>query len=162
MNVLVIGSGGREHALAWKLAQSEKVHTVYVAPGNGGTATENGLENVSLSSFDELISFAKKEQIHLTVVGPEAPLAAGVVDAFGDHDVAVEVRVEVTEVGVRLARVGGGEHRGNPRAVSLRAARGGGGGLGPANRRRSMRPCAGLASRAGEPARIHRAARGHA
>ncbi len=82
MKLLVIGSGGREHAMAWKLAQSPKVQKVFVAPGNGGTATENGLENVSLSSFDALISFAKKEQIYLTVVGPEAPLAAGIVDAF--------------------------------------------------------------------------------
>ncbi|HUN69107.1 MAG TPA: phosphoribosylamine--glycine ligase [Burkholderiales bacterium] len=82
MKLLVIGSGGREHAMAWKLAQSPRVQKVFVAPGNGGTATENGLENVSLSSFDELISFARKEHIHLTVVGPEAPLAAGVVDAF--------------------------------------------------------------------------------
>ena len=82
MKLLVIGSGGREHAMAWKLAQSPKVQKVFVAPGNGGTATENGLENVALSSIPELIAFAKKEQIHLTVVGPEAPLAAGVVDAF--------------------------------------------------------------------------------
>jgi phosphoribosylamine--glycine ligase len=82
MKLLVIGSGGREHAMAWKLAQSPRVQKVFVAPGNGGTATENGLENVSLSSLDELISFAKKEQIHLTVVGPEAPLAAGIVDEF--------------------------------------------------------------------------------
>jgi phosphoribosylamine---glycine ligase len=82
MKLLVIGSGGREHAIAWKLAQSPKVQKVYVAPGNAGTATESGLENISLSSFPELIAFAKKEQIHLTVVGPEAPLAAGVVDAF--------------------------------------------------------------------------------
>jgi len=82
MKLLVIGSGGREHAMAWKLAQSARVQKVFVAPGNGGTATENGLQNVPLASFDELISFAKKEQVHLTVVGPEAPLAAGVVDAF--------------------------------------------------------------------------------
>jgi phosphoribosylamine--glycine ligase len=82
MKLLVIGSGGREHAMAWKLAQSPKVQKVFVAPGNGGTATENGLENVSLSSFDELISFARKEDIYITVVGPEAPLAAGIVDAF--------------------------------------------------------------------------------
>jgi phosphoribosylamine--glycine ligase len=82
MKLLVIGSGGREHAMALKLAQSPRVQKVFVAPGNGGTATESGLENVALSSFDELISFAKKEQIHLTVVGPEAPLAAGIVDAF--------------------------------------------------------------------------------
>ena len=82
MKILVIGSGGREHAMAWKLAQSPKVQKVFVAPGNGGTATENGLENVGISSIPELIDFAKKEQIYLTVVGPEAPLAAGIVDAF--------------------------------------------------------------------------------
>jgi phosphoribosylamine--glycine ligase len=82
MKLLVIGSGGREHALAWKLAQSPKVQKVFVAPGNGGTATENGLENLAVSDFSQLISFCRKEQIHLTVVGPEAPLAAGVVDAF--------------------------------------------------------------------------------
>jgi phosphoribosylamine---glycine ligase len=80
----VIGAGGREHALAWKLAQSPRVQKVFVAPGNGGTATENGVENVELSSIDELLAFAKKEKIQLTVVGPEAPLAAGVVDAFRD------------------------------------------------------------------------------
>ena len=68
MKLLVIGSGGREHALDWKLAQSPRVQKVFVAPGNGGTAAESGLENVALSSFDELISFAKKEQVHLTVV----------------------------------------------------------------------------------------------
>jgi phosphoribosylamine--glycine ligase len=82
MKLLVIGSGGREHAVAWKLAQSPRVQKVYVAPGNGGTATEAGLENVALSAIEELIAFARKEQIHLTVVGPEAPLAAGIVDAF--------------------------------------------------------------------------------
>ena len=82
MKLLVIGSGGREHAMAWKLAQSPKVQKVFVAPGNGGTATENGLENIDISSIPELIGFAKKEQVYLTVVGPEAPLAAGIVDAF--------------------------------------------------------------------------------
>jgi len=82
MKLLVIGSGGREHAIAWKLAQSPKVQKVFVAPGNGGTATESGLENVALSSFPDLISFAKREQVHLTIVGPEAPLAVGIVDAF--------------------------------------------------------------------------------
>jgi phosphoribosylamine--glycine ligase len=82
MKLLVIGSGGREHAMAWKLAQSPKVQKVFVAPGNGGTATENGLENVNLTAIPALIDFARKEQIHLTVVGPEAPLAAGIVDAF--------------------------------------------------------------------------------
>jgi phosphoribosylamine--glycine ligase len=82
MKLLVIGSGGREHALAWKLAQSKKVQKVYVAPGNGGTATEEGLENVDLTKVDELVAFAKKNDVQLTVVGPEAPLSAGIVDAF--------------------------------------------------------------------------------
>ncbi len=82
MKLLVIGAGGREHAIAWKLAQSPRVQVVYVAPGNGGTATEPALENVPLTSIEELVSFSKKENIQLTVVGPEAPLAAGVVDAF--------------------------------------------------------------------------------
>jgi phosphoribosylamine--glycine ligase len=82
MKLLVIGAGGREHALAWKLAQSPKVQKVFVGPGNGGTARENGLENVALSEVAEWVAFAKKERIYLTVVGPEAALAAGVVDAF--------------------------------------------------------------------------------
>jgi phosphoribosylamine--glycine ligase len=84
VKILVIGSGGREHALAWRLAQSPRVQKVFVAPGNGGTATENGVANVVLSSIPELVAFAKKEKIQLTVVGPEAPLAAGIVDAFRD------------------------------------------------------------------------------
>ncbi|MEZ5615670.1 MAG: phosphoribosylamine--glycine ligase [Rhodocyclaceae bacterium] len=82
MKLLVIGSGGREHALAWRLAQSPRIQKVYVAPGNAGTARENGLENVPLTAVDDLVAFAGREQIHLTVVGPEAPLAAGVVNAF--------------------------------------------------------------------------------
>ena len=82
LKLLVIGSGGREHALAWRLAQSPRVHKVYVAPGNGGTATEEGLENLPITDFPGLIEFAKNEGIDFTVVGPEAPLAAGVVDAF--------------------------------------------------------------------------------
>jgi len=82
MKILVIGSGGREHALAWRLSQHGRVQKVYVAPGNAGTALENGLENVALHGNDELLAFAQKEQIHFTVVGPEAPLAEGVVDAF--------------------------------------------------------------------------------
>ncbi|HEV7476768.1 MAG TPA: phosphoribosylamine--glycine ligase N-terminal domain-containing protein, partial [Burkholderiales bacterium] len=80
MKLLVIGSGGREHALASKLAHSPKVQKVFVAPGNGGTALESGLENIALTEIPKLIEFAKKEHIHLTVVGPEAPLAAGIVD----------------------------------------------------------------------------------
>jgi phosphoribosylamine--glycine ligase len=84
MKLMVIGSGGREHAIAWKLAQSPRVQKVFVAPGNGGSARENGVENVALSEVPELVAFARKETIHLTVVGPEAALAAGVVDAFRD------------------------------------------------------------------------------
>jgi phosphoribosylamine--glycine ligase len=84
MKLLVIGSGGREHAIAWKLAQSPRVQKVFVAPGNGGSARESGLENVAVSEVPALVAFAKKQNIHLTVVGPEAALAAGVVDAFRD------------------------------------------------------------------------------
>lgn len=82
MNVLVIGGGGREHALAWKLAQSHKVHKVYVAPGNGGTALDSRLENVNITSTGELLAWVATKNIALTVVGPEQPLAAGVVDLF--------------------------------------------------------------------------------
>ncbi|MBU4498683.1 MAG: phosphoribosylamine--glycine ligase, partial [Gammaproteobacteria bacterium] len=83
MKILVIGSGGREHALAWKLAQSDRVSLVFVAPGNGGTATEDGLVNVPFTSIPELLEFVRSNSdIAFTVVGPEAPLAAGVVDAF--------------------------------------------------------------------------------
>ncbi len=82
MKLLVIGSGGREHALAWRLAQNPRVSRVYVAPGNAGTAHEDGLYNVNLNTVPEWLKFAQDEDIHLTVVGPEGPLAAGVVDAF--------------------------------------------------------------------------------
>ncbi len=82
MKVLVIGSGGREHALAWKLAQSPKVQAVYVAPGNGGTATDPSLINLPITDIAQLRQWALDEKVGLTVVGPEAPLAAGVVDAF--------------------------------------------------------------------------------
>ncbi len=82
MKLLVIGSGGREHALAWKIAQSPRISKVFVAPGNAGTALEDGLENVAITDHQALIAFARREQIALTVVGPEAPLAAGVVDEF--------------------------------------------------------------------------------
>ena len=82
MKLLVIGGGGREHALAWKLAQGKRVQKVYVAPGNAGTATEDGLENLDITQVEDLVAFAKKNDIHLTVVGPEAPLSAGVVDVF--------------------------------------------------------------------------------
>ncbi|WP_313488829.1 phosphoribosylamine--glycine ligase [Pseudescherichia sp.] len=84
MKVLVIGNGGREHALAWKAAQSPLVSTVFVAPGNAGTALEPTLQNVAISATDipALVSFAENEKIDLTIVGPEAPLVIGVVDAF--------------------------------------------------------------------------------
>jgi phosphoribosylamine--glycine ligase len=82
MKVLVIGSGGREHALAWRIAKSNRVSKVFVAPGNAGTALDPNLTNVALSGNEALVEFARREDIQLTVVGPEAPLAAGVVDAF--------------------------------------------------------------------------------
>ncbi len=82
MKILVIGGGGREHALAWKLAQSERAQMVYVAPGNGGTARDNRLINLAITDPTALADFAAAEKIGLTVVGPEAPLSAGVVDIF--------------------------------------------------------------------------------
>jgi phosphoribosylamine--glycine ligase len=82
MKILVVGGGGREHALAWRLAQGRRVQKVYVAPGNAGTELEDGVENLPITGIPELLAFAQKEEIHFTVVGPEAPLAAGIVDAF--------------------------------------------------------------------------------
>ncbi len=86
MRVLILGSGGREHALAWKVAQSERVQQVYVAPGNPGTAAEPKVSNVDLDlkNIDAILAFAKQQQIDLTIVGPEAPLAAGIVDQFNE------------------------------------------------------------------------------
>ena len=89
MKLLVIGSGGREHALAWRLAQSPKVNTVYVAPGNAGTATEPKLLNLAVTDHQQLIAFCREQQIAFTVVGPEAPLAAGIVDKFTAAGLAV-------------------------------------------------------------------------
>ncbi|MDR0588397.1 MAG: phosphoribosylamine--glycine ligase [Burkholderiales bacterium] len=82
MNILIIGNGGREHAFAWKLAQSKKTSRIFVAPGNAGTSRETGVTNVALTDIADLVAFAKQEQVGLTLVGPEAPLAAGVVNAF--------------------------------------------------------------------------------
>lgn len=91
MKVLIIGNGGREHALAWKTAESDQVEKVFVAPGNAGTATENKVENVNIGVTDitDLVAFAKKENIDLTIVGPEAPLVIGVVDAFEKEGLAI-------------------------------------------------------------------------
>lgn len=91
MKVLVIGSGGREHALAWKAAQSNNVDKVFVAPGNAGTALEPKLENIAIEATDTrgLIEFAKNNEIALTIVGPEAPLTLGIVDMFRTEDIAI-------------------------------------------------------------------------
>ncbi|HYD59377.1 MAG TPA: phosphoribosylamine--glycine ligase [Noviherbaspirillum sp.] len=89
MKILVVGSGGREHALAWKLAQSERIQMVYVAPGNGGTALDPRLQNVDITDPGWLAQFAIKENIALTVVGPEAPLAAGIVNIFREQGLKV-------------------------------------------------------------------------
>jgi phosphoribosylamine--glycine ligase len=89
VKLLVIGGGGREHALAWKLAASPRVQKVFVAPGNGGTAREPGVENVAIADHEALAEFAAREQIQLTVVGPEAPLAAGVVDLFRARELRI-------------------------------------------------------------------------
>ena len=91
MKILLIGSGGREHALAWKMARSPRVQKVFVTPGNGGTANQKneGIENLPISDLQELADFAKREQIAFTVVGPEAPLAAGIVDVFRNHGLRI-------------------------------------------------------------------------
>ena len=89
MKLLVIGSGGREHALAWRLAQSEKVQMVFVAPGNAGTAKEEKVRNIDLTDHQDLIHFCQSEKIAFTVVGPEAPLSAGIVDDFDSAGLAI-------------------------------------------------------------------------
>ena len=89
MKILVVGSGGREHALAWKLAQAAGVTKVYVAPGNAGTAREAKLENLPITDIHALADFAAQNAVHLTVVGPEAPLAAGIVDVFRERGLKI-------------------------------------------------------------------------
>jgi len=89
MKVLVVGGGGREHALAWKLSQSERIQKVYVAPGNGGTARDANLFDVPITDVKALREWAQQEKIDLTVVGPEAPLAAGIVDEFRAHGMKI-------------------------------------------------------------------------
>ena len=82
MNVLIIGSGGREHALAWKISQSPRAERVFVAPGNAGTGIDAENVPIAIDDFPALIAFAKENKVGLTVVGPEGPLAGGIVDAF--------------------------------------------------------------------------------
>ena len=89
MKVLVVGGGGREHALAWKLAQSPKVQGVFVAPGNGGTARDSRIKNINIADIKELRAWAALEKIAFTVVGPEQPLAAGIVDEFRAHGLKI-------------------------------------------------------------------------
>jgi phosphoribosylamine--glycine ligase len=86
MEILIVGGGGREHALAWQCARSAEVEKVYVAPGNAGTAGETGVHNVAIDAddIDGLLEFAKDRQVSLTIVGPEAPLVAGITDRFGE------------------------------------------------------------------------------
>ena len=89
MKILVVGSGGREHALAWKIAQSERIQMVYVAPGNGGTALDPRLKNIAITDLVALADFAEQEHIALTVVGPETPLAAGIVNLFRERGLKI-------------------------------------------------------------------------
>ncbi len=89
MKILVVGGGGREHALAWKLAQSPKVRSVFVAPGNGGTQNADGIRNLAITDLYELRAWAQQEKIGLTVVGPEGPLAQGIVDEFRAHGLRI-------------------------------------------------------------------------
>ena len=89
MKLLVIGSGGREHALAWRLAQSPRVETVYVAPGNAGTARTKKLQNLAVTDLNELAEFAASNDIAFTLVGPEAPLAKGVVNLFREKKLPI-------------------------------------------------------------------------
>lgn len=89
MKLLLIGSGGREHAIAWKLAKSPKVEKIFIAPGNGGTAIENKCENINITDFDELVKFAKENDIYLTVVGPEEPLTKGITNKFKSEGLRV-------------------------------------------------------------------------
>lgn len=89
MKVLIIGSGGREHALAWKISQSENVSKVFLAPGNGGSESEPKIQNIDITDHDELVKFAQINSVNLTVVGPEQPLSEGIVDKFEGHHLKI-------------------------------------------------------------------------
>ena len=89
MNILIIGSGGREHALGWKIKQSKQAGTIYFAPGNGGTSEIGTNVDIAVEDVSRLLQFAQNEHIHLTVVGPEGPLARGIVDEFTKHGLAI-------------------------------------------------------------------------
>ena len=89
MDILLIGSGGREHAIARKLSRSEKVDKIYVAPGNGGTEKENKCENIAYTDNNKLLEFAKENNIDLTIVGPEVPLIEGIVDLFKENNLKI-------------------------------------------------------------------------
>lgn len=89
MRILLIGSGGREHAIAWKLSKSDKVSKIYVAPGNGGTAIEKNCENVNITDIEEILSFAKSRNVDLTIVGPEEPLIKGIVNRFKEEGLKI-------------------------------------------------------------------------
>jgi phosphoribosylamine-glycine ligase len=89
MNALIIGNGGREHALAWKISQSTLVKKIYVAPGNAGTDIDSLLNNINITDIDLLIKFAKDKNIDLTIVGPEVPLSNGIVNKFRENDLFI-------------------------------------------------------------------------
>jgi len=89
MNILIIGNGGREHALAWKIAQSSLAKKIYVAPGNAGTELTNLIENIDIQDIDLLIQFARERKIDLTIVGPEAPLSQGIVNKFKENNLKI-------------------------------------------------------------------------
>lgn len=89
MKLLIIGGGGREHAIAWKLSQSPKVHEIYCAPGNAGTALENKCRNIDITNYEELLDFAVEEKIDITIVGPEVPLIDGIVDRFKERGLKI-------------------------------------------------------------------------
>ena len=86
MKVLIIGSGGREHAIAWKIAQSREVKEIFIAPGNAGTEKDKTIKNIAITDIKLLINFAKEKKVDLTIIGPEVPLSKGIVDSFRKND----------------------------------------------------------------------------